>query len=227
MDLHSPAIATRQRVKRCTKAEAPLGIDRAVNSRRTHEGYGNLIHDIAQNVRPVLDLFSPRRFKRRTMPLRSLLLCVCLASTSGAFAGTMSPSAGPSKAVPLQVTYKVEEKPAKCPAGTHPQGGCVWLTGKALTPDTAWPEMRRLAIVDAPAPALPAGCNAATTTGVLQGKHGRIQFKGAGYYCPKTDTALYHYAFDTAQAKRSDLPVNGTIRYTGSSNSETFASSDK
>ena len=159
------------------------------------------------------------------MSLRSLSLGLGLASLSGVLAWVAPPSAWASSALTLQVTYKVTEKSAKCPAATHPQGGCVWLTGKALNSHSPWTEMRRLASVGASAAALPAGCDSATTSGVLQGKHGTIHFKGAGYYCPKTDTALYHYTFDAAQAKRFELPVNGTIRYVGSSNTETFASS--
>lgn len=161
------------------------------------------------------------------MPLRSLLLGVCLASASGVFAGTVPPLAKASAAAPLHITYKVEEKPAKCPANIHPQGGCVWLIGQALASGVRWPDMRRLAIVDAPAPSLPAGCDRATTTGVIYAKQGRVQFSGAGYYCPKTDTALYRYTLDAAQAQHFDLPVHGTIRYVGSSNTETFSSSIK
>lgn len=161
------------------------------------------------------------------MSLSNLLLCLCLAPVSGVFAGTAPPPAAASATVALHVTYQVTEKPAKCPAGMHPQGGCVWLIGTALESAARWPEMRRLAIVDAPAPGLPAGCDTATSSGVLYGKHGNVHFKGRGYYCPKTDTALYRYNLDAAQAKRHDLPVHGTIRYTGSSNSEIFASSDQ
>lgn len=159
------------------------------------------------------------------MPVRSLLICLCLASVSGALTWTAPAIAAAPAALPLHVTYEITEKPAKCPAGAHPQGGCVWLTGKALVASARWPEMRRLAIVDAPAPGLPAGCDTATTTGILYGKQGRVPFKAKGYYCPKTDTALYRYSLDAAAAKRHDLPVHGTIRYTGSSNSEIFASS--
>lgn len=159
------------------------------------------------------------------MPVRSVLLRLCLGSISGVCAATLPPAAAASVAPPLHITYKVTEKAAKCPAGMHPQGGCVWLIGQALESGSGWPEMRRLAIVDAPAPALPAGCDSATTSGVLYGKHARIQFKGSGYYCPKTDTAWYGYTFDAKDAKRFGLPVHGSIQYVGSSNTETFASS--
>lgn len=159
------------------------------------------------------------------MPARNVLLCVCLAAASGVSAGTVASPAEVSAAVPLQVTYRVEEQPAQCPADTHPQGGCVWLIGKALESGTPWPAMRRIAIVGTPAPGLPAGCNSATTTGVLSGSHGSMHFKGEGYYCPKTDTAWYGYTFDAAQARRLILPLHGSIRYVGSSNTETFTSS--
>lgn len=159
------------------------------------------------------------------MLVRSLLLCLGLVTVSGVFAATAPPPAASSATTALHITYKVTEKLAKCPVGAHPRGGCVWLTGNARESGARWPEMRRLAIVDAPAPGLPAGCDTATSSGVLYGKHGNVHFNGKGYYCPKTDTALYRYTLDAAQAKRHDLPVHGTIRYTGSSNTETFASS--
>lgn len=159
------------------------------------------------------------------MPLRRLLLYLGLASAGLMLTGSLS-SVGAAAAIPaLHITYKLVEKPAGCPHGTPAKSECVTLAGTALESGTHWPRMRRLAIVDGPAPALPADCDTATTRGVLAGKQGKIHFRAAGYYCPKSDTAFYRYTLETAAAARFGLPLHGTIRYLGSSNTETFASS--
>ena len=154
-------------------------------------------------------------------------MCLSLACVSGIFAWLTPCLAKAASARALRVIYKLEEKPAKCPEGTPPHDSCVWLTGKTLVSDATWPEMRRFAIVSAPGPALPPACDTATTSGVLYGKHGRVHFRGKGYYCPKTDIAWYRYTFDAAQARHHDMPEHGTIHDVGSSNSETFTSSLK
>lgn len=120
--------------------------------------------------------------------------------------------------------YKLSEKATHCPKNMHAKYGCVKLTGKTMTA-SRWPEMHRIAAVGAAAPGIHTGCVSAITTGTLSGPHGVVHFTGAGYYCPKSDTAAYRLRFNAADAKRFGLPLYGAIHYHGKENSETFTAS--
>lgn len=137
-------------------------------------------------------------------------------------AGMPAPRAAPSSAAAWTLAiYKLSEQAAHCPANMHAQLGCVQLKGKALSAGT-WSNMQRIAAVNTAAHEIPAGCVTATTVGTLVGEDGTLHFTGAGYYCPKTDTAWYRLDFDAAGAKHYDLPQHGFIHYRGKDNTETF-----
>lgn len=158
------------------------------------------------------------------MLIRNRPLYLCLALLSIGYIA-VPPPAEAASALPLQITYRLKEKPIHCPADARSNTQCVLLAGKAVKAGTRWPEMRRLAVVGRSAPGLPKGCVSAATSGTLSGKSGVLHFKGQGYYCPQADMAWYRYEFNAAQARRRGLPWRGVIRYVGRSHTETFSSS--
>jgi len=154
--------------------------------------------------------------KTNRLYMGSLLLC-------GLLTPILLAAQPPAVANELAV-YKTRDKFTRCPAGVHPKIGCVLLTGKAIGA-FEWTNLNRIAIVDGPSPNIPAGCVVATSSGTLSGKRGVIHFKADGYYCPKTDTAYYHYDFDASEAARFRLSEYGTISYVGRNKTETFSTS--
>jgi len=103
--------------------------------------------------------------------------------------------------------FNVHIKAGACPAGIQGKDGCLFVTGEEDDPANFWTTLDRVDVPGDGPQDVPAGCNPATTTGALKSKEGLLHFKGAGYYCPNSNSAIYQIEFDDKDAEQFNIPT--------------------
>ncbi len=153
-----------------------------------------------------------------------LIVTVSFALASSGIVLGISPAQQPPSQAPAAqlLTFSPHDSEISCPKDVHAKDRCLLVTGKNVNKRDPWAKFRRTVFLDVPATQPPAGCMGAITAGSLISAQGELHFKGTGYYCPKSDAAVYHCSFDEAEAQKFGISVDLTINYDGRRESETF-----
>ena len=111
--------------------------------------------------------------------------------------------------------FNVHTKAGTCPAGVRGKDRCLFVTGDAVMMGGMWTTLDHVDVPGNGPKDVPSDCIPQTTTGTLKSKEGLLHFRGAGYYCLKSDTGTYQIEFNDKDAERFGLPKIGEFMFHG------------